>query len=101
MALFWTAYPIAASAEIEGADLMTLRHFPMFPDLSPALWRGARIDPRGEFWLGAVANRMGTRWWPLPYTHPRVRSTACFHREKSLSRSEASISGMNRRSSAQ
>ena len=31
-------YLIAATAEIEGSDLLTLniRHFPMYPDLSPA-----------------------------------------------------------------
>ncbi len=31
-------YLIAATAEIEGADLLTLnvRHFPMYPDLAPA-----------------------------------------------------------------
>jgi hypothetical protein len=32
-------YLIAATAEIHGADLLTqnVRHFPMFPDLQPAL----------------------------------------------------------------
>lgn len=32
-------YLIAATAEVEGADLLTrnVRHFPMFPDLLPAL----------------------------------------------------------------